>query len=394
MKIPETFYRILSTLEQAGFEAWLVGGCVRDMLLGLEPHDYDITTSALPEQTAALFKKTVRTGEKYGTVTVIMDGAKAEVTTFRMESGYSDCRRPENVCFTSSIEKDLSRRDFTVNALAYHPERGVFDPFGGRKDLERHLVRAVGDAPERFKEDALRILRAYRFAAQLGFKIEQGTLEAARSSAERIPNISRERIRDETQKLLLSERPHVIFEMLRAGIGCGVFESFDASVDGGRLDFTPCSAAARWAAFFAVCKASEQDAARIMNDLKFDNRTKQQVKSLLNALLLPLPDNREEIKRQARIFTPEIVKTGFEITTALYGTETGSQRAELADILEKREPYCEKMLAVNGHDLEALGIPPGPGHKEIKNRLLDRVVAQPELNEKGKLLEIIRERFL
>ena len=206
------------TLRRAGYEACPVGGCVRDLLLGRAPGDWDIATSARPEAVTALFERTVPTGLKHGTVTALLGGMALEVTTFRGESGYSDGRHPDRVTFGVGLREDLARRDFTINAMALAPDGSVLDPFGGRADLARRLIRCVGEPERRFTEDALRMLRAVRFAAQLGFSIEKGTLDAIRRSARRAENLSGERIKAELEKILLSPRPELAGELLRLGL--------------------------------------------------------------------------------------------------------------------------------------------------------------------------------
>ncbi|MDR3644975.1 MAG: polynucleotide adenylyltransferase, partial [Clostridia bacterium] len=308
MTIPDFAAAIVSTIESAGFEAWLVGGCVRDALLGQEPGDYDIATNALPQQTAALFARSVPTGERYGTITVLLEGGKAEVTTFRLEGGYTDHRRPDDVTFTSGIEADLARRDFTVNAMAFSSARGLFDPFGGRSDLGARLIRAVGDPSARFREDALRILRAFRFSAQLGFAIEPCTLQAAADAAPLVGHVSRERVRDELQKLLVSTNPHVIFELLRAGVDCGVFHGLAGPGEGAsRLDTAPCAPSARWAGFFALCGVSQAAAAELAATLKLDRLLTRRILALLEALAQPLPQGRAQIKRRLAGASPELL---------------------------------------------------------------------------------------
>ena len=205
--IPPEIEYILSVFEKNGCEAYLVGGCVRDMLTGTPPHDYDITTSAEPDYTMQLFEKTVPTGVKHGTVTVIYGGYSAEVTTYRSDGKYSDSRRPDSVTFVKTLKEDLARRDFTVNALAYSPSEGIKDYFGGSEDIEKKLLRAVGDPMRRFKEDALRILRLFRFSSVLGFEIEAETLNAALKSASLLKCISSERILEELEKTLAGVNP-------------------------------------------------------------------------------------------------------------------------------------------------------------------------------------------
>ncbi|MBQ5360668.1 MAG: CCA tRNA nucleotidyltransferase, partial [Lachnospiraceae bacterium] len=207
--IPENASRIIDVIQQAGYEAYVVGGCVRDSVMGRKPNDWDITTSALPTDVKALFKRTVDTGLKHGTVTVLMGGESFEVTTYRIDGEYGDGRHPDQVTFTASLEEDLKRRDFTINAMAYNYTAGLVDLFDGREDLRRKCIRAVGDPEKRFSEDALRILRAVRFAAQFGFGIEPETAGAIRELAPTLQKVSAERIRDELNKLLVSDHPEL-----------------------------------------------------------------------------------------------------------------------------------------------------------------------------------------
>ena len=192
--LPEDVKAILHTLQEAGYEAYAVGGCIRDSLLGRRPDDWDITTSAKPQETKALFGRTIDTGIQHGTVTVMRHGRGYEVTTYRVDGEYEDGRHPKEVTFTASLKEDLRRRDFTVNAMAYNEEDGLVDLFGGRQDLEQKIIRCVGEANERFEEDALRIMRAVRFSAQLGFSIEERTKEAIRGHAEKLRQVSAERL--------------------------------------------------------------------------------------------------------------------------------------------------------------------------------------------------------
>ncbi|MBR0153830.1 MAG: CCA tRNA nucleotidyltransferase, partial [Lachnospiraceae bacterium] len=227
MLIPANAELILRSLEEAGHEAYIVGGCVRDALLGREPQDWDITTSALPEQVQALFRRTIDTGIQHGTVTVMFGKEAYEVTTYRIDGEYHDGRHPDQVTFTRSLEEDLKRRDFTINAMAYNPKRGLVDLFGGQKDLAERVIRAVGDARERFSEDALRMLRAVRFAGQLGFAIEEGTLEGIRALAPTLAKISQERIREELTKLLLSPQPELLETAIDTGMTAVILPEAD-----------------------------------------------------------------------------------------------------------------------------------------------------------------------
>ncbi|MCR5822885.1 MAG: CCA tRNA nucleotidyltransferase [Lachnospiraceae bacterium] len=233
IELPEDVKNIIGTLTEAGFEAYAVGGCVRDALIGRTPMDWDITSSAKPEDVKKLFKRTVDTGIQHGTVTVMIDKTGYEVTTYRIDGEYDDCRHPKEVTFTTKLSEDLLRRDFTINAMAYNETEGLVDLFGGREDLERGVIRCVGEASERFDEDALRILRAFRFAAQLGFEIEGETLKAAAERAENLKKVSAERIRVELNKILLSKGPDRLFEAQEAGVTKVVLPEFDAILRGG-----------------------------------------------------------------------------------------------------------------------------------------------------------------
>ena len=205
LNIPKKIERILQKINSAGYEAYIVGGCVRDCFLQRQPQDWDITTSAEPEQIKKIFNRTYDTGLQHGTVTVLWEGEHYEITTYRIEGKYDDCRHPNNVTFTKSLKEDLQRRDFTINAIAYHPQQGIKDYFLGQKHIEQKIIKGVGNATERFQEDALRMLRALRFSAQIGFDIEQSTYEALQQQKELIKKISVERIHDELEKMLLSK---------------------------------------------------------------------------------------------------------------------------------------------------------------------------------------------
>lgn len=227
IEIPHSANEILGILHDAGYEAYIVGGCVRDAILGREPSDWDITTSARPEEVKALFRRTVDTGIRHGTVTVLIGGDSYEVTTYRIDGEYRDGRHPESVTFTASLLEDLRRRDFTINAMAYSDKDGLIDAFDGVGDLERGIIRAVGDPVQRFTEDALRIMRAIRFAAQLGYEIDTATAEAARLLAPNLVHVSAERIRVELDKLLVSEHP----ERLRTAYELGITAQFLPELD-------------------------------------------------------------------------------------------------------------------------------------------------------------------
>mgnify|MGYP000793136968 FL=1 len=231
IKLPDDVQFIIHTLQLHGFEAYAVGGCVRDSILGREPGDWDITTSAMPEETKALFDKTFDTGIEHGTITVLLNHEGYEVTTYRIDGKYEDSRHPKEVTFTRNLKEDLLRRDFTINAMAYNDKDGIVDIFGGMQDLEKHMIRCVGNARERFSEDALRILRGVRFAAQLGFEIDEETKEGMKLLAPTLENISAERIQVELVKMLTSDRPELIRTAYELGITKVFLPEFDRMME-------------------------------------------------------------------------------------------------------------------------------------------------------------------
>ena len=231
MHLPEKVVKIIERLEDAGFEAYAVGGCVRDFLMGREPKDYDITTNALPKEIKQIFRRTIDTGIAHGTVTVMMGKDSFEVTTYRIDGKYSDGRHPDSVEFTLSLEEDLKRRDFTINAMAYNPKTGLVDLMGGREDLKNRIIRTAGDPYRRFGEDALRILRAFRFSAQLDFSIDKDTLTAASDLKDKLSVISAERIMDELTKLLVSPHPEGLLSLYEAGITKAFLPEFDRCME-------------------------------------------------------------------------------------------------------------------------------------------------------------------
>ena len=245
--------KIVKGLCAAGFPAYYVGGCVRDRLLGRPVHDWDVTTAALPEEVMALFEHCVPTGIRHGTVTVFLDGAQAEVTTFRTEGVYLDGRHPSEVRFVRTLAEDLSRRDFTINAMAMDADGNVTDLFGGRDDLARRCIRCVGDPETRFREDALRMLRAYRFAAQLGFSLDEQTQAAIRRCAPLCATLSRERVREEAEKALLSDQPEYFGRMLAEGLLEACMQAETADFSG--LSALPKTPEARWTAAKLCCPA-------------------------------------------------------------------------------------------------------------------------------------------
>lgn len=385
ISIPDFIREIMIRIESAGYEAFVVGGSLRDILLGKEPHDWDVTTSALPETVASLFpdKHVIPTGLKHGTVTVVSEGEPVEITTYRVDGEYTDSRRPNEVTFTRNIEEDLSRRDFTVNALAYNEKRGLLDLFGGRSDLENKIIRAVGDPEKRFTEDALRIMRAFRFSAQLGFDIEENTLAAAKKLAARLKNIARERIGSEFMRLLASAYPeralsimeNAIFEVLPVG---------ELEKDIYRL----------------VKKLDNSAEARLA--LLLYGKPKEELLCVAHELRL----SNDQKHRLLLLASPNEVDLGLTPVSARlflrhYGDEADAAARMLA-ILGVISPEFEALaseeaakdpclspdtLAIGGGDIISLGIASGKEVGALLSRLLDEVIRDPSLNKREKLID-------
>lgn len=360
---------ILLQLKEAGFSAWFVGGCVRDTLLGRPIHDWDITTSALPEETMRVFSRCVPTGILHGTVTVL-DGENAyEVTTFRVDGDYRDGRHPESVCFVAAVEDDLARRDFTVNAMAMDETGAVLDVFGGKDDLAAKKLRCVGVPEERFREDALRMLRALRFSAQLGFVIEEETYRAIRSCASLCAGLSAERVRDEVEKTLLSDDPEKVYEMAKLGL----LAEFGIS-DGENLPplaWLPKRREVRWAGFFRAWPQASWEQFRL--DKKC-GRTAQE-----SAMLAGEKRDRLAWKRLISRYGEAVA----QCTAALDGQED-----TVAEILRSGECLHLKELAVGGRDLTGVE---GKQVGEILGRLLAHVLEHPQDNTREKLLAMLPE---
>ena len=290
MQYPEYVAKVIDRLESRGFEAYIVGGSVRDTVIGRKPYDFDVTTSALPTETLEAFAdfRTIPTGLKHGTVTVISEGKPIEVTTFRIDGEYTDSRHPDFVRFTDSITADLSRRDFTVNAMAYNEKRGLIDPFGGKQDIENRIIRAVGEPHKRFCEDALRIMRAFRFSAQLGFDIEKNTLLAARELSRGLENIARERISAEFLKLICAPEPTPVLElMVEHGALRYVFGEYTPSPHAlGALSKTPSSERIRLGILMSDC--SEEKAREILSSLRLSGKLTSNTLTIASKAAKPL----------------------------------------------------------------------------------------------------------
>lgn len=415
---------IIDNIRSHGYEAFIVGGCVRDAVLGRIPGDWDITTSAKPEQVKEIFGKTVDTGLKHGTVTIIKHGSGYEVTTYRIDGEYLDGRHPETVEFTPDLREDLKRRDFTINAMAYSHETGIVDEFEGMEDLKRRVIRCVGCAKDRFTEDALRILRAVRFAAQLDFVIEDETYKAIAEIAPNLVHVSKERIQVELTKLLLSDHPEKIWMVDETGIAdyvtSGFPEVFERElerenshnagenetpgtsgclVDGASRDALkecwiglaalPADKSHRWAGFLRHMTAEQ--AVKILRGLKLDNDTIGNVKNMITAFQAPLAVDKVEIRRLLSRVT-EYQFLGAMQLKKLDGDETVPGILRLfEEIKEAGDCVSLKQLAVNGGDLLAKGLEKGKQIGDGLMYLLNLVLEKPELNKKDILLEKINQ---
>ena len=438
IKMPAQAAKVIQTLVQHGFEAYIVGGCVRDSILGRTPGDWDITTSASPQEVKEIFDHTVDTGIEHGTVTVLMNHEPYEVTTYRVDGKYEDHRRPNEVHFTKSLREDLLRRDFTINAMAYNEEEGLVDIFGGIEDLQRKMIRCVGNARERFGEDALRILRAVRFAAQLGFRIEDETMEGIRKLAPTLANISAERIQVELVKMLVSPNPGLLALSYELGITKVVLPEFDEMMRTGqetphhmysvgmhtlkaveqvradkvlRLTMLLHDVAkpqmktvdADGVAHFKMHDVKGAEVAkRILKRLKFDNDTLGKVTKLVQYHDYRMPAQPKNVRRAMNKIGEELFPYYLEIRKADTMAQSEYMREEklsniagiercYKEILKKKECVSLKMLAVSGSDLIADGMQPGKQIGAVLQALLELVIEQPEYNTKEILLEQSRK---
>ena len=426
--LPDGVATIIDTLEQNGFEAYAVGGCVRDSILGRTPEDWDITTNALPEEAKSLFRKTFDTGIKHGTITVRMSGKSYELTTYRVDGEYSDGRHPDEVRFVSNLREDLRRRDFTINAMAYHPAHGLIDLFGGKEDLGKRRIRCVGEARERFSEDALRMLRALRFSAQLDFEIEAETAEAICVLHANIRQVSAERVRMELEKLLCSPHPERLLEAAELGLTGEFLPEWDAMLateqhsvhhhlDVGRHTLVVVQACPlnnktlRLAGLLhdvakPVTKKTdkkgvdhfvghpfvgERMAAGILRRLKYDNRTIQEVSRLVRFHDERLvPGERNARRLAARIGAEHmdallVLKRADLEGQSDYNKEEKRARldrleADFSRCRERGDALSMRELAIDGQRLIHLGAKRGPQIGELLGQLFEEVVDEPEKN--------------
>ena len=396
--LPKNVENIIGSLEEHGFEGFAVGGCVRDSLLKKTPKDWDITTDALPVDMKKIFKKTFDTGIAHGTVTVLMDGVGYELTTYRIDGNYSDGRHPDSVSFSKSLSEDLCRRDFTINAMAYSNKKGIVDLFDGRKDLQNGIIRAVGDAKKRFDEDALRMLRAVRFAAQLGFKIDDDTFEAIKEKAKLLSKVSKERIFVELNKSLCGDFAQNIKMVYTSGLYRYIGKEF-AKLDKSIYDFYPRKFHNKkhmyWAAFLENIENVEA-VKKILFELKSDNATRNNAYLLVKELKNPLPSSDEDIRWSlhrigADLFCDyiEILKSDKKNVDILDKIDTIENRYIL--ILKENHAYEISMLDITGKDLMDIGISKGPKIGEVLEFLLKKVIENPLNNEKSSLLRLVKE---
>lgn len=435
IKLPEKVKFIIETIQAAGFDAYAVGGCIRDSILGRVPDDWDITTSAAPMQVKALFKRTIDTGIQHGTVTVMLDKEGFEVTTYRIDGEYEDGRHPKDVQFTDNLTEDLRRRDFTINAMAYNDTKGLVDVFEGIADLEKGVIRCVGDPKERFTEDALRMMRAVRFSAQLGYTIEEKTKQAIKELAPTLSRISAERIQVELVKLMVSPHPDYLRVAYETGITKVIFPEWDAAMETSQnhphhcynvgehtlhsLVEVPADKVLRLSMllhdiakprmvttdeeginhFHGHAVEGEKMSKGILRRLRMDNDTINHVSRLVlyhdygngvepNACIVRRAINKigEDIFPLLLIIRKAdiLAQSNFQREEKLANLESWKNHYE--EIIKAEECVSLKTLAVTGKDLIAAGIAPGKQLGELLNRLLEEVLEKPEKNTKDYLL--------
>lgn len=386
---PKYVRQVLVKLQSRGHLAYLVGGCVRDIILGVHPQDWDVCTSALPEQVVELFPKCITTGMQHGTVTVCINSRQVEVTTFRADGSYADHRHPDAVSFVGDLNADLSRRDLTMNAIALPPDGLIADPFGGVEDIEHHLIRCVGSPELRFEEDALRMFRALRFSARLGFDIEEQTMAAIAAKAPLAASLAAERVRDELEKILLTHSPERVHQV----IALGLLDSYllrrpadDALFM--RLEKLPRKALVRCCALCAIlvrydCISSSAD---FLTRLRLDGRT---IRCCTHAEIMlqgDKPTTKSAWKRLLNKYGVDSVTCAAHCYDMLHG---GKSYAELKNVLKSGECFSMKHLAVTGDDLLDIGLQ-GKELGEMLRFLLDYVIDYPENNRRELLLSLAR----
>ncbi|MCQ2455706.1 MAG: CCA tRNA nucleotidyltransferase [Clostridia bacterium] len=384
LNIPISVGDILLAIENSGFEAYIVGGCVRDLLMGKTPDDYDITTNALPKEIKSVFKNTADTGIKHGTVTVI-DGNNTpfEVTTYRTESGYSDMRHPADVKFVSDIKEDLSRRDFTVNAMAFNKKCGLVDYFGGIGDLNKKILRAVGNPEKRFSEDALRILRLFRFSSTLGFKIERKTKSSALRLCKNLEKISAERVASELIKAVSGKNPNALKPLIKKGglkyfgikncRGLKLLNKLDNKEN------------LRFFAFLYLCDC---DCFEVIKNLKLSNAYKKYFEDMLKLNFINNKSSDSELKLALSVADAETIYDYFDFLSIKTAENFQEQKQKIKKIIDSAEPYKISHLKINGDDLLKLGYKDKEIGTVLQN-LCETVRKNPDANKKEALLKML-----
>lgn len=381
MKIPKYVNNVLEILRFAGFEAYPVGGCVRDACLGVRPNDWDVCTSALPEDVLSVFPRAHPTGIKHGTVTVVSEKNTVEVTTFRTEGEYSDHRHPDSVCFVRDVREDLARRDFTINAMALGADGKLIDPFGGENDLKNGIIRCVGDAERRFSEDLLRILRALRFSARFGFEIEGKTHAAMKKCAALTKALAAERVQTEIEKMLLTPKPEVLSEVLELGILDGYIPDIRCEKEKLKaISALPLRREPRWAAFCVIIGAD----ADFLKALKLDTKTVTTVKNCVELMQGEAPQTRTDYKRILGRLGEEDARCYTAVYDAVNGKNTTKK---LREVIASGECCTVRGLKISGRELGALGIS-GRAVGECLNMLLQRVMENDAYNRPDILMSL------
>ena len=385
MNLPSAVKTAFEKLNMAGFEAYAVGGCVRDSLMGRLPYDWDITTTATPQEMTTVFAeyRTIETGLKHGTLTVIIEETSLEITTFRLEGTYSDGRHPDSVSFSKRLSDDLQRRDFTINAMAYHPDTGLIDLYDGRKDLQDGIIRCVGNPSKRFEEDALRIIRALRFAAVLDFRIDADTDTALRRLSPTLNKISIERIAMELSKLLCGKAvQRVLIEY--SSVICRIIPELNDDIPFRLLSSVEALPMVRFAALLWESNVSAEATESILRRLRLDNHTIQSVKRLIQCKSMPCETDQDLLWLLNRL-DDSLIWHYLSLTHADDSVCTSVDR-----LLKSRSCYKLSMLAVNGVDLNEIGICDGPELGVRLNMLLKAVIDGKCPNDKFALLEYVR----
>ena len=424
---------IIRSLENAGFEAYIVGGCVRDGILGRDPEDWDITTIAKPDEIKRIFSHTVDTGIEHGTVTVLVPPDEVErgirsfeVTTYRIDGEYTDHRHPNAVSFTGSLEEDLARRDFTINAMAYHMERGIIDPFHGQEDLEKKIVRAVGKAKDRFAEDALRMMRGIRFSAQLDFSLDEEAYLGIESLKESLENVSKERIAVELWKLLASAHPDKVEMFFSTGLAPYITEDFPKIQESGIPKLLPFAPVEKIVRFGLFLRNVPDLARKILRDLKLDRESIEGGSHFAALFSEEEVESPYALRKRIARYGLKMVRDFYEMRLALLHQDEEELYSPLeSDLLESKrrtgeiittkkqaesivkerllwitkvelEKNCVSLseLMLSGKDLISLGVSPGKRMGEILQLAFDRVLQEPKENEKEKLISYLQESGL